>query len=271
MTNSNDFDGNFVLNCQPSKDIDQDWQLDSLCDAGIMNISTELPEEVDLRENDWWCINNQGNTGSCVGWAVADSVLRWHFVKKGLIKKNDLLSVRFIWMASKETDRFVNRPTTFIEDSGTSIKTALDVARKFGIVPDKMLPFSSENTDDFYYKGREETFYAIASRYKINGYINLGINADNCKTWLANVGPVVTRLNIDYTFKNAKIYDGYLDYYDRSTAMSGHAVAIVGYTQDRFIIRNSWGTDNWGDNGYAYASYEYAQNAFTEAYGVYLI
>jgi C1A family cysteine protease len=32
-------------------------------------------------------------------------------------------------------------------------------------------------------------------------------------------------------------------------------------------VRNSWGTD-WGDKGFAYASLAYAQDAFTEAYGV---
>jgi Papain family cysteine protease len=52
----------------------------------------------------------------------------------------------------------------------------------------------------------------------------------------------------------------------RETARGGHAVALVGYTPDRFIVRNSWGT-GWGDGGFAYASLAYAQDAFTEAYG----
>ena len=47
----------------------------------------------------------------------------------------------------------------------------------------------------------------------------------------------------------------------------GHAIALVGYTPDRFIVRNSWGT-GWGDKGFAYASLAYAKDAFTEAYGI---
>jgi C1A family cysteine protease len=34
-------------------------------------------------------------------------------------------------------------------------------------------------------------------------------------------------------------------------------------------VRNSWGT-NWGDGGFAYASYEYAKTAFTESYGIFI-
>ena len=36
--------------------------------------------------------------------------------------------------------------------------------------------------------------------------------------------------------------------------MGYHAIAIVGYDEDGFIIRNSWG-DNFGDNGYVTIPY----------------
>ncbi len=38
----------------------------------------------------------------------------------------------------------------------------------------------------------------------------------------------------------------------------GHAVTIVGYNKDGFIIKNSWGV-NWADRGYAVISYDYHQ------------
>ena len=44
-------------------------------------------------------------------------------------------------------------------------------------------------------------------------------------------------------------------------------MSVVGYTTDRFIVRNSWGT-GWGDKGFGYASLAYAKDAFTEAYGI---
>ena len=113
----------------------------------------DLPTRVDLRES-WWTIGNQEETGSCVGWATADSVLRWHLVRAARLRTNQKLSVRFVWMASKETDEFDFRPTTFIESAGTSLKAALDVARRYGVVRDAVLPFRSGNLYPGEYGGR---------------------------------------------------------------------------------------------------------------------
>ena len=49
------------------------------------------------------------------------------FVKAGRLSQTTPLSPRFVWMASKETDPFITRPTTFIETEGTSVKAALDI------------------------------------------------------------------------------------------------------------------------------------------------
>jgi hypothetical protein len=221
-----------------------------------------IPASKDLRVA-WWKVADQGSTGSCVGWATADSVLRWHFVKAGRLSTTDMLSPRFVWMASKETDPIITRPTTFIETEGTSLKSALDIARKFGVVRDAVLPFGTGKL----YAGQGSTFYAIAAQRKITAYFNLGSSLTNWRTWLATKGPILTRLNVDTTWDLATANDGNLDEYNADVTRGGHAVALVGYKPDRFIVRNSWGT-GWGDGGFAYASYDYAQEAFTEAYGV---
>jgi C1A family cysteine protease len=69
---------------------------------------------------------------------------------------------------------------------------------------------------------------------------------------------------------NARRTNGRLDVYDAMSMQGGHAVALVGYDQNQFIVRNSWG-EGWGDKGFAYASNNYAAAAFTEAYGVHVI
>lgn len=253
---------NRILNCLPSNNMENDWTIDTSVDSGILRADSAIPENKDLREQ-WWKIGDQLTTGSCVGWATGDSVLRWHFVKERDFSSDKQLSVRYIWMASKEIDIFSSRPTTFIEEAGTSLKDALDVARKYGVVTVDELPFNPSTL----YPDKEKKFYAIASKMKISSYFNLGLNLSSWRRWIAENGPILTRLDVDETWDKATSTHGNLDQYKPETTRGGHAVALVGYTPDRFIVRNSWGT-GWGDNGYGYASNEYASAAFTEAYGV---
>ena len=265
-----------ILNCTPSREPEKDWRFEHAVGAGLVALPSApaapaatsagpVPTpaaSVDLREP-WWAVGDQLATGSCVGWATADSVLRWHFVKANRLPPDQRLSERFIWMAAKETDEYVSQPSTFIELAGTSLKAALDIARKFGAVSDSILPF---NTGQLYPQDTQ-TFYAIAAQLKIASYFNLGLDPANWRAWLAGKGPILTRLDVDATWDNATATKGNLDVYQPETVRGGHAVALVGYTADRFIVRNSWGT-GWGDQGYAYASLAYAQAAFQEAYGV---
>ncbi len=255
-----------VLNVVPSRETDLDWQFEHADAAGLLAAPPAIPKAKDLRET-WWKVGDQGSTGSCVGWAAADSLLRWHFVKAGRIKNTEAISKRFVWMASKETDEFSSAPTTFIENSGTSLKAALDVARKFGAVKENVLPFDT----GVLYPGTPEAFYALAARLKIASYFNLSLNRgssiDAWRRWLATKGPILTRLDVDRTWDDADANKGNLDVYKPNTKRGGHAVSLVGYTADRFIVRNSWGT-GWGDKGFAYASLGYAKDAFTEAYGI---
>ena len=251
-----------ILNCIASPEREDDWRIDTAEDAGLVAAGPPIPPRKDLRAA-WWRIQDQGATGSCVGWATSDALLRWHFVKTNRIGQSELISPRFQWMAAKETDELNSRPTTFVEAEGTSLKAALDVSRKFGAVKDTVLPFASAQG----YRGDASTFYAIAAQLKISMYFNLGREIGKWRVWLATKGPILTRLSVDSTWDKATATKGTLDVYKPKTARGGHAVALVGYTPDSFIVRNSWGT-SWGDRGFAYASLAYAQEAFTEAYGV---
>ncbi len=250
-----------ILNCVPSQQTEDDWGLEQAFESETVAERALPPASIDLREP-WWDAGDQLQTGSCVGWATADSVIRWHLVKLGRIAETDHLSVRYVWMAAKETDEFTTRPTTFIEVEGTSLKTALDVARKYGLVLEPILPFGKAQL----FTGDAKTFYALASKLRINAYFNLGRDPAAWRTWLSSQGAILTRLDVDKTWDNASSTGGNLDVYQPPTR-GGHAVALVGYTADRFIVRNSWGTP-WGDKGYGYASLAYAQAAFTEAYGI---
>jgi hypothetical protein len=254
------YSGRFVLNCIPSENPEDDWTFEDAVDAGVVQPYVSDSEPVDLRRN-WWKVNNQGRTGACVGYATAYGVLRWHYVKEGKIDEDELPSARFIWMANKETDEITSYPTTFIESAGTQTKLALGVARNYGCVLEQDLPMTGRLATM-----NRAAFYTKAARLRIASYHNLGMNHKMWRHWIANQGPLLTRLVVDRTWDRATQTDGYLEKYLPDTARGGHAVSLVGFTDDYFIVRNSWGV-GWGDGGFAYALDEYIQDGFMEAYG----
>jgi C1A family cysteine protease len=254
-----------ICNLVPSKGTETDWAYHDALAAGALGAVAALPASVDLRAN-WWSVADQEDTGSCVGWATADGVVRYHMATAGRIQKGELLSPRYVWMASKETDEFTSRPETFIEGAGTSLKAAVDVCRKYGAVKMTDLPFHIQTK---MYTGSENTFYAGAAQLRIASYFNLKKDLNQWKSWLSSNGPILAGLGVDHTWDNAAATHGNLDVFMPATVRGGHAVAIVGYTSTgRFIVRNSWGT-SWGDKGFGYASAAYiTAGFFDESYGV---
>jgi C1A family cysteine protease len=253
-----------ICNLVPSRETETDWTMESAIQARAVEIMEALPESADLRAR-WWTIGDQENTGSCVGWATADGVMRYHMHKAGRIGDKELLSPRQVWMASKETDKFTAHATTFIEHAGTSLKAAIEVCLKWGVATEQFLPF---HIDTLMFPGSEADFYAQSGQRRIAAYFNLQKDLDQWRKWLAFHGPLLAGLSVDATWDNATDTHGRLDRFQPKTVRGGHAVCIVGYTDDkRFIIRNSWGA-SWGDGGFAYASEAYVKEAFfNESYG----
>jgi C1A family cysteine protease len=252
-----------ICNLFPSRDTSSDWTMAHAMAAGMAAAPAALPSSVDLRAR-WWDVGDQENTGSCVGWASADGLMRYLLVTANRLGQKEHLSPRYVWMASKETDQFVSRPETFIEEAGTSLKAAADICRKYGVVTDALLPF---HVATLMYTGAPNAFFVAASTRKISSYINLGRDLNQWKLWLATKGPILAGLSVDHAWDDATNHGGKIDAFQSGTVRGGHAVAIVGYTTDRFIVRNSWGV-GWGDKGFGYPTPAYINAAFyNESYG----
>ena len=69
---------------------------------------------------------------------------------------------------------------------------------------------------------------------------------ENIQQALVNYGPLYITVNANPLSRNYR--SGVLDDPNCSTQIN-HAVLLVGYTDDAWIIKNSWGP-NWGENGY---------------------
>lgn len=83
---------------------------------------------------------------------------------------------------------------------------------------------------------------------KIERYAMVGSKEHLKQALIAN-GPCVGALPVYNTNKEDFWYD------DASSFKGGHAIAIVGYDENGFIIRNSWG-ESYGDKGYGLLPYE---------------
>jgi hypothetical protein len=243
---------------------EEDYGPDVARDEGYLD-DRPYPESLDLREA-WHEIGDQGRTTSCVGWAIADSVLRWQHVKAGRLDPAERLSSRYVWMASKEMDSRIDYPSTFLEEDGTSLKAALDLVRRFGIVLESELPWEGGLA-----AAEPEAFYASAGTRRLARYFNFGDDKvdrrqcfDDWRRWMHQRGPMPVLLAVD---RHLGTPGALLAEFDRDSIEGSHAAALFGYGPDHFLLRCSWG-EGWGDRGYARMSLDYAAQAVIESYGV---
>jgi hypothetical protein len=113
---------------------------------------------------------------------------------------------------------------------------------------------------------------AIGIGYYVNGFWfdwnhkkNLLITPDSVGGFVDSNHTVKRFVDLKSMYGN-KVFEHINDYFDptndktwyfsSSQDAAGHAITIVGYNKDGFIIKNSWGKD-WGDKGYATVSYDY--------------
>ena len=118
------------LAVRASPGLDAAWTIDVAREREYLD-DRDPPASLDLRAGrPWYRVADEGTTGS-VGWAVADSVLRWMLVDHGRLSPRNRLSSRFVATAAKELE-WVGYPSTFVLDDGPSLKAALDVVRRYG-------------------------------------------------------------------------------------------------------------------------------------------
>jgi hypothetical protein len=260
-----------VLNVGPSPAREDDHTPDAAEAAGHLR-AVDPRDRVDLRAP-WYTVRDQGKTGSCVGWALADSVMWRQLVAANRLAPDERLSPRFMWMAAKEMRAKLTeikgepawRPSTFLEQGMTDVKSALDVARLYGAALERELPF-----DDGLHPGPIEDFYDSAAQRRITHYYRLDPDGDSdawflhWRRWIDQHGPVLVVITVDRPFVDgASLFDDY----DSASASFNHAAALVGYGPKGFLIRCSWGED-WGQDGHAVATEAYLRDATLESYGI---
>lgn len=186
------------------------------------------PSKLDLRKY----LNkprNQGSRGTCASFASA-CIKEYH----------ERLDCDFTDYMSPESVYYYreNKP-----DSGMYLRDAMSILQKYGIATEKDLPYNPMKELD----GIEESVIEGAKRFKIASYARIYSKA-GLKIALANNGPCIIAF---------PVYDdsGVEFWREKGESRGGHAVAVVGYNEKGFIIRNSWGY-SWNGDGCVLYPYE---------------
>ena len=177
-------------------------------------------------------VKDQGSCGDCFAFASA-TILEYWSKKHGHPKS---LSAQNIMDCTSGKQR----PDVGCE--GGLMEYVFEYAKKHPITLDS----------DFPYKEAQQTCPTrkLTSHVRVNKFKVL-VRSSNAKAEsefeaiLHNFGPI--SVGVDST--SMEHYKGGIFQASHCTTNIDHAVAIVGYTDDAWIIKNSWGPQ-WGENGY---------------------
>ncbi len=213
-----------------------------------------LPERVDLAP--FAPVGDQGNQGSCVGWATAYAMKTYQENaerKWGVATKEHQFSPAFIY------NQIRLGPTC---EGGTYYTDALNLLTRYGAATLSMFPYDAARCSALptpLVKQSAEAF-RIASWRRVNT-----ADETEVKTHLAGGFPVLVGMPVDQAFMNLRgegIYQGL-----SGPILGGHAMAVTGYDDSKgaFEVLNSWGTA-WGHRGRGWLSYAGFRQTVREGY-----
>lgn len=189
---------------------------------------------------------DQGNLGSCTANALA-------FCFAYSAYKQDPIEFKNTFMPSRLDIYYQERlhmGKSYVKiDSGANISDCEYVLEKIGVIP--------ENYWMYYDNARDKNYHTMPStaskikRIKMNTSQMYSVKQSEAaiKRALNADFPVIFGMGVFDSFTTATVaYTGIVPMPNLETEslLGGHAIVIVGYTEDNyFIVRNSWGV-NWG-------------------------
>lgn len=193
-------------------------------------------------------VRSQGEEGSVVGFAIAYA-MEYQIFKT--THQRVRLSPRAIYYLSRKLTN------SFPYDSGAQIKDGVKAVLTKGAVLDNIWPYKERDSS-----ASPPRDFATATRYKLKRAVPLkGI--DQIKSALSTTGPVVAGITLYDSMVQEDVKKTGLVPMPKAkeSVIGGHAICIVGYDDSKKLFKfiNSW-SDEWGDKGYGYLSYQYMKN-----------
>ena len=213
----------------PAPDDERDWPLSSLAIPAAISAAASLETFVSR-------IDNQLSKPWCVAFGVCNSV-EFEMKRQGLPVPDGGFSKAWLYAMCKQFDGIPDK-------DGTYIRTALGIAKNYGLCPDSLCPTAQ-------YLNRDPlpvltpAMAEAAAAYKITGYARL--QNSEIKQAIASGGFVIIGSYVD------------MDWFDgdniitepKGDSMGGHCTYFYDYDNALAVQNggvNSWGPD-WGDRG----------------------
>ena len=222
----------YKLNLIPSPNDNRDFIFKR---ENIVSKEVTYPKELDLGK-ELMPVRNQGTQGTCYAQS-ASCMKEWQ--EKQNDDFNEYFSPQFFYnLRSNKYDNDNNN------DEGMFGRDVMKLLKTYGICSEKMYPYGLiEHKDNI-----SEEIYNAAKINIIQAYAKIN-TIDDLKMSLYLNGPALVGFPVyNYTGQMWKKRNN-------ETFKGGHAMTIVGYNEEGFLIRNSWG-ESWNDNGYTIYYYE---------------
>jgi C1A family cysteine protease len=202
----------------------RDWVFEQLTHGRDGRYLVDLPESYDLRAHTQ-PVRDQGDRGTCASFGGA-AIKEVQEKRKG--KFDGWMSPEFIYYYRD------NKPA-----SGMYGRNVFQVLQKIGSVPEHLYKYE---TGDNKTSPPSRKLLTKASNYRISNYARVD-TVEGVKRALIELGPCYVSLPLYQTRPKFWMPS------DNEKCSGGHAAVIVGYTEEGFILRNSWGSD-WNGDGH---------------------
>ena len=222
----------YKLNLIPSPNDSRDFIFKQ---ENIVGTEKNYPKELDLRK-ELMPVRNQGTQGTCYAQSAC-CMKEWQ--EKQNYDFNEYFSPQFFY--NLRSNKYDNDNSN---DEGMFGRDVMKLLKTYGICAEKMYPYGLiEHKDNI-----SEEIYKAAKINVIHAYAKINTISDLKMSLYLN-GPALVGFPVyNYTGQMWKQRNN-------ETFKGGHAMTIVGYNEEGFLIRNSWG-ESWNGNGYTIYYYE---------------
>jgi cathepsin L len=191
-------------------------------------------------------VKNQGGCGSCWAFAATECVESHYMIAAGGDDGTVLAPQYYV--------NCVKNPQSCGGTGGCQgaiAELAFNLTAQVGIPLEKDLPYTGSNGNCGSYP----------EAVTCDGYVQVPANdASELETALATKGPVAVSVAANWGRYAGGIYEGGCS---SSGCTINHAVLAVGYDQDYWLIRNSWGS-SWGEGGYIRLTRSHDTTTYTD-------